>query len=70
MGEMRERDRLYRPAVSCPKCGSRPAFRVCEALVEGVRDEPPERRVGSYKCQRRSCGVIYDIPAAAYQRAE
>jgi hypothetical protein len=43
---------------------------VCEALVEGVRDEPPERRVGSYKCQRRSCGVIYDIPAAAYQRAE
>ena len=61
--------RLYPPAVCCPKCGSRPALRVTSALIAALHGSPPGERVGSYKCQRRACGVIYDLTAAAYQRA-
>ena len=61
--------RLRTPLVSCPGCGSRPALRITEALIELLRESPPERRVGSYKCQRRGCGTIYDLTAAACQSA-
>lgn len=64
-----ESGRMRAPAVSCPRCGSRPALRVSEPLIERVEDLPPEQRVASYKCQRRTCGEIYEIPAAAYQKA-
>lgn len=67
--EVPERARLRAPAVSCPRCGSRPAFRVSEALVARLAGMPPEARVASYKCQRRACGEIYDVPAAAWQGA-
>jgi hypothetical protein len=61
--------RMLVPAVSCPRCGSRPALRVSEPLARRVEDLPPGQRVGSYKCQRRACGEIYEIPASAYQNA-
>lgn len=63
------RGRLLTPAVSCPRCGSRPALRVSEPLVERVADLPPGERVASYRCQRRGCGEIYDVPVAACRNA-
>ncbi len=63
------RERLRAPVVSCPRCGSRPAFRVSEDLVARLEGLAPEARVASYKCQRRACGEIYDVPAAACRNA-
>jgi DNA-directed RNA polymerase subunit RPC12/RpoP len=60
-----EREVLRAPVVSCPACGSRPALRVSQWVGETTKDEPPERRVASYKCQRRGCGAIYDITVQA-----
>jgi hypothetical protein len=57
--------RMRAPAVTCPRCGSRPALRLSEALVEAFPDESGSREIGSYKCQRRGCGYIYRITAAA-----
>lgn len=64
-----ERTRLRTPAVCCPGCGSRPALRIAEALIQVLDESPPERRVGTYKCQRRGCGTIYDLTAGACQSA-
>ena len=61
--------RLRTPRVSCPGCGSRPALRITEALMELLRESPPERRMASYQCQRRGCGTIYDLTAASCQGA-
>jgi hypothetical protein len=65
-----ERERLCGVPASCPACGARPALRLSAWLVERLRAEDPRRRVGSYKCQRRSCGRIYDILAGAVAEAE
>lgn len=67
--QAQQRGRLLHPAVSCPRCGSRPALRVSEEAVQRVSGLDPGERVGTYKCSRRNCGTIYDIPAAAYQNA-
>jgi rubredoxin len=64
-----ERVPLLRLAVSCPRCGARPAVRVTPALVEVLSGEPAELRLGSYQCHRQKCGHVYDITAGAYQRA-
>lgn len=69
-GEVRPSGRLLRLAASCPRCGSRPAMRVTETLVRCLRTEPAAARVGTYQCQRRGCGTIYDLTASAYQRGE
>ena len=61
--------RLLRPAVSCPRCGARPAMRVTPAAVRALDGQPAAMRIGTYQCQRRGCGAIYDIGAAAFQRA-
>lgn len=61
--------RLLRPAASCPRCGARPAMRVTDALVQALRQQPPETRVGTYQCQRRGCGAIYDLVAGTFHRA-
>jgi hypothetical protein len=61
--------RLLRLAVSCPGCGSRPALRVTECAVRAVLELPPAARLGTYQCQRRRCGVVYDLTVAAYLRA-
>lgn len=58
--------RLLRLAVSCPRCGSRPAMRVTECAVRAVAELPPGGVLGTYQCQRRGCGEIYDLTVAAY----
>jgi hypothetical protein len=62
-------ERLLRLAVSCPRCGSRPAIRIAEQVARDMLAHAPEERVGTYQCQRRSCGAIFDLTAAAYQNA-
>jgi hypothetical protein len=61
--------RLLRPAAACPRCGARPAMRVTQVLVHALDGQPSGARVGTYQCQRRGCGAIYDLSVAAYQRA-
>ena len=58
--------RLLRPAAVCPRCGARPAMRVTEAMVAALAGHPGNERVGTYQCQRRGCGAIYDLTADAY----
>ncbi len=62
--------RLLRLAACCPRCGSRPALRVEQGAVEALGGRAPKERIGTYQCHRRGCGAIYDLTAAAYQRAE
>jgi hypothetical protein len=64
-----EPGRLLRPAASCPRCGARPAMRITETMVRALSGEEAGTRVGTYQCQRRGCGAIYDLLAAAYLRA-
>jgi hypothetical protein len=61
--------RLYRLSASCPRCGTRPALRVTRDAVETAGGQPPGTRLGTYQCQRRGCGTIYDLTASAYQNA-
>ncbi len=61
--------RLLRLAASCPRCGSRPALRVTEQMVQAIRGESPDAQIGTYQCQRRGCGEIYTLTARAYQAA-
>jgi hypothetical protein len=61
--------RLLRPAAVCPRCGARPALRVTDVLANLLAEHPADERVGTYQCQRRGCGAIYDLVAAAYQNA-
>ncbi|HYW07232.1 MAG TPA: hypothetical protein VE913_09765 [Longimicrobium sp.] len=61
--------RLMRVSASCPRCGARPAMRVTRAMVRALADAPADTRVGTYQCQRRGCGAIYDLLAGAYLRA-
>lgn len=60
---------LLRLAVSCPRCGARPAVRVTPALVEMLGREPAELHLATYQCHRQKCNHVYDITAGAYQRA-
>lgn len=62
-------DQLLRPAATCPRCGARPAMRVTSAMVTALHGHPPDERVGTYQCQRRGCGAVYDLTAGAYLRA-
>ena len=61
--------RLLRPAAACPRCGARPAMRVTAAMVRALNGQAAGVRVGTYQCQRRGCGAIYDLSAGAYLRA-
>jgi hypothetical protein len=60
---------LLRPAAACPRCGARPAMRVTTAMVQALGGHPADERVGTYQCQRRGCGAIYDLTASAYLQA-
>jgi hypothetical protein len=62
--------RLLRLAAVCPRCGARPALRVTESLVGAVQGQEAGSRLGTYQCQRRGCGMVYPLLAAAYQLAE
>ncbi len=57
--------RLTRLNASCPRCGSRPALRITEELARAVRASGRSARIGTYQCQRRGCGHIYDLSAQA-----
>lgn len=61
--------RLLRLAVSCPRCGSRPAVRVTGAAVAAMAAAPADARLGTYQCQRRRCGAIFDLTARAFHQA-
>jgi hypothetical protein len=61
--------RLLRLATACPYCGARPGLRVTDQMVEDTRRHPPDQRLGTYQCQRRKCGEVYELTAAAYQNA-
>jgi hypothetical protein len=61
--------RLLRVAASCPRCSSRPALRVTPAVVRALDGTDPAIRVGTYQCQRRGCGSLYDLSAEAFQKA-
>jgi len=60
---------LLRPAAVCPRCGARPAMRVTGAMVTALSGHREDERVGTYQCQRRGCGAVYDLTAGAYLRA-
>ncbi|HEX9940273.1 MAG TPA: hypothetical protein VGB15_24275 [Longimicrobium sp.] len=62
-------EQLLRPAAVCPRCGARPAMRVTGAMVHALSGHPHEERVGTYQCQRRGCGAVYDLTAGAYLQA-
>lgn len=66
-----ERDdrRLLRVAASCPRCASRPALRVTPAVVSALAATEAGTRVGTYQCQRRGCGALYDLTVEAFQNA-
>jgi hypothetical protein len=53
--------RLLRLKTSCPRCGSRPAVRITEELAGMLRSGFVSARIGTYQCQRRGCGAIYDL---------
>lgn len=61
--------RLLRLAASCPRCGSRPAVRVTQAVVQAMARQQPDTRMATYQCHRRRCGAIFDIPARAFHQA-
>lgn len=64
-----ERMPLLRLAVSCPRCGARPAVRITPALVEMLSKKPAELHLATYQCHRQKCGHVYNITAGAYHRA-
>ena len=70
VGAPRQSDRLLRLAARCPDCGARPALRISASAVADAGRHAPGERLGTYQCHRRRCGTVYDLRAAAYQRAE
>ena len=58
---------LLVPAVTCPRCGRRPALRISVFERNAKRDIDDEQEVLSYKC--RNCGEVYGITARAYKGA-
>lgn len=60
---------LLRPAVQCPnaKCRATPRWRIPDRERERYAQENPFRVVATYQCHR--CHTIYDVTAAAFQRA-
>ena len=61
--------RLLRLAVRCPRCGMAPALRITEEAGQDAGRHPPNLRIATYQCRTRRCGEIYDLCAAAFQRA-
>jgi rubredoxin len=61
------RRHLLRPDISCPDCKKPPRLRVSADVALQHEADPPDRLIQTYQCH--ACGVVYDIPAAAYQSA-
>ncbi len=58
--------RLLRLASNCPRCGCRPALRITGEVARLLTDEAQGARLGTYQCQRRGCGAIYDLVAGEF----
>ncbi len=56
--------RLLRLSASCPRCGSRPAIRITEETARLLQGHRQGARLGTFQCQRRGCGTIYDLFAS------
>lgn len=63
-------DQLLRLASNCPRCGSRPALRITGEMARLLTDEAQGARLGTYQCQRRGCGAIYDLVAGEFLERE
>ena len=61
---------LLRLASNCPRCGSRPALRITGEVARLLADEAQGARLGTYQCQRRGCGAIYDLVAGEFLAEE
>ena len=61
---------LLRLASNCPRCGSRPALRITGEVAKLLADEAQGSRLGTYQCQRRGCGAIYDLVAGEFLAEE
>lgn len=61
---------LLRLASNCPRCGSRPALRITGEVAKLLADEAQGARLGTYQCQRRGCGAIYDLVAGEFLAEE
>lgn len=61
---------LLRLASNCPRCGSRPALRITAGVARLLADEAQGARLGTYQCQRRGCGAIYDLVAGEFLAEE
>lgn len=62
--------RLLRLASNCPRCGSRPALRITGEVARLLAEEARGTRLGTYQCQRRGCGAIYDLEAGKFVETE
>lgn len=65
-GEAPDEDQLLRLASNCPRCGSRPALRITGEMAKLLTHEAQGARLGTYQCQRRGCGAIYDLVAGEF----
>jgi hypothetical protein len=68
--EALEEDHLLRLASNCPRCGSRPALRITGEMAKLLTHEAQGARLGTYQCQRRGCGAIYDLVAGEFLERE
>lgn len=59
--------RLLRLDLKCPRCGKPPRLRITEAERDRAFAKAPGEVIGTYQCHH--CNHIYDMPAAACQRA-
>lgn len=61
---------LLRLASNCPRCGCRPALRISGEVARILTDEAQGTLLGTYQCQRRGCGAIYDLVAGEFLEQE
>lgn len=55
--------------IECPRCGTKPNFRVVPALVEMVQGVDPDRVLGTWGCQAKHCTEKVLVTAGMIQRA-
>ncbi len=56
-------------AATCPRCGAHPALRATRSFVTTLASLAADQRVGTYQCQRRGCGMVYELTARAFHAA-
>lgn len=61
--------KMFKLAATCPACGRVPAYRATEADVLAKRGMPAAMACATVQCQRRGCGTLITLRAAAWQAA-